>query len=351
MQTAFTDSVFGKLGADYTGLTLETYIRDKTVMAETIINELAPDYLTLENEPDTQARNTGLDFSVDNVILIMQSILDSLDRGETKIGAGAGTWDNPEYFTRLAEETDIDYLDIHVYPISGDLFTDRMLDVQAAAQANNKAIIIGESWLYKITNAELAAGTHYIHIFPRDVFDFWIPLDIRFLQLMGQWSHLLESEVTSLFWMRYFWGYIGYNDTTRTLSPTQRYTLVDQTVGQNMWAGIMTETGIAYQTMITGDTEVKTSTANIPEEPVLYAGYPNPFNCSTTLSFNLPEKLNVSLKIVSLYGRTIQTLVQDELEPGMHTVEWDGEGLPSGCYLVHLKTDRFLRTQKVVLLQ
>ncbi len=58
-----------------------------------------------------------------------------------------------------------------------------MLDVQAAAQANNKAIIIGESWLYKISNTELSAGTHYIHIFPRDVFDFWIPLDIRFLPL------------------------------------------------------------------------------------------------------------------------------------------------------------------------
>src|SRR3989304_5463017 len=56
----------------YAGLTWERYRREKRQMAETIIREIRPDYLTVQNEPGTQAHNTGLPMTVQNVTDLLE---------------------------------------------------------------------------------------------------------------------------------------------------------------------------------------------------------------------------------------------------------------------------------------
>lgn len=352
IQTVFTDSIFGRQDVDYSGLTLEQYKSEKRGMAETVIQELHPDYLTIEAEPTTQEANTGLDFSVENVTDIVNFILDGLDRQTTLVGAGAATWDNMAYNQSLAENTSIDYLDIHIYPIQNDLVIDRMETIYGIAQAYSKKIVIGESWLYKISEAELGNPSFGpLDIYPRDVYDFWIPLDEKFIQLMVNLSHHLKCDFTSLFWMRYFWGYIAYNDTTSALHPTQRYSAVDQIVGSNMLSGNLTPTGQTYQGLIQEDTHVDHPDNPAPQKFILYQNYPNPFNPTTTIHFWIPHRQHVTLNIFDILGREIVTLIEGKLESGSHSVVFNATNIPSGLYVYRIQSGNAIEQKKMVLMK
>ena len=70
----------------------------------------------------------------------------------------------------------------------------------------------------------------------------------------------------------------------------------------------------------------------------LLANYPNPFNPSTTISFRVQVAGFTSLKVYDVLGREIVTLVNQQKEPGIHSVTWDAGHLPSGMYFYRLET-------------
>jgi hypothetical protein len=77
----------------------------------------------------------------------------------------------------------------------------------------------------------------------------------------------------------------------------------------------------------------------LPKELHIYQNYPNPFNPSTSIRFEIPERLNVSAKVYNILGKEIITLIEKELSPGSHTIDWEakdsnGQLLPSGVYLI-----------------
>ena len=83
---------------------------------------------------------------------------------------------------------------------------------------------------------------------------------------------------------------------------------------------------------------------------------PNPFNPVTEIAFTLAENGPVSLEIFDLQGRLVRRLVAGDLEAGDHGRSWDGRSdsgadLPSGLYLVRLKTGDEVLTQKAMLLK
>ena len=98
----------------------------------------------------------------------------------------------------------------------------------------------------------------------------------------------------------------------------------------------------------------------IPEEYTLNPAYPNPFNPVTTIKFGVPlGTLNaISIEIFDINGRHIETLINGEIEPGNHSVEWNATGLSSGVYFVKMSMDPsksleqgFIQTQKLVLMK
>jgi hypothetical protein len=78
---------------------------------------------------------------------------------------------------------------------------------------------------------------------------------------------------------------------------------------------------------------------------------PNPFNPTTTISFDLPQAGHVRLESYDVLGRRVATILDEQRTAGRHSVVWDAGGLPSGVYLLKLTTAEESMTRKVVLLK
>jgi photosystem II stability/assembly factor-like uncharacterized protein len=89
----------------------------------------------------------------------------------------------------------------------------------------------------------------------------------------------------------------------------------------------------------------------LPSQIVLYQNYPNPFNPSTTISFYLPSKSFVTLKVFDALGREVSTILSKELSTGHHTRQWNANGSPSGVFFYRLQTGSYNETKKLVLLR
>jgi hypothetical protein len=98
-------------------------------------------------------------------------------------------------------------------------------------------------------------------------------------------------------------------------------------------------------------TSIETDLNKIPSDFVLEQNYPNPFNPSTKISFGLPQKSNVVLKVFNTIGQEVAKLVDKSLEAGIHSYNFNALNLTSGIYIYSLQTDAGLITKKMTLLK
>ena len=94
----------------------------------------------------------------------------------------------------------------------------------------------------------------------------------------------------------------------------------------------------------------------IPLVTKLYENYPNPFNPSTSIRFDLAEDSDVTIQIFNVKGQLVKTLVQEKKSAGIHTVDWNGDddnrqSVASGIYLYNLQADTQLSVRKCLLLK
>lgn len=83
----------------------------------------------------------------------------------------------------------------------------------------------------------------------------------------------------------------------------------------------------------------------------LFQNYPNPFNPLTTISFNIPKRSFVTLRVFDVIGRELTTIVSEELPAGKYSREWKVEGIPTGVYFYRLEAGSYSETKKLVLLK
>jgi len=88
----------------------------------------------------------------------------------------------------------------------------------------------------------------------------------------------------------------------------------------------------------------------------LYQNYPNPFNPVTKIRFDIPanatrENKDVRLVVYNTLGAEVETLLNENLNPGSYEVEFNGAGLSSGIYYYKLITSDFSDTKKLILLK
>ncbi|RJQ64785.1 MAG: tandem-95 repeat protein [Stygiobacter sp.] len=144
-----------------------------------------------------------------------------------------------------------------------------------------------------------------------------------------------------------------------TMSSAGLFTWIPKTTqaGQQFLLMITISDGTLSETLVT--TLTTSTVVGVETEeviPVKYSmaqNYPNPFNPSTTIKYSLPKEGNVVLKVYSVMGEEVKTLVNGFKSAGVHTVNFDASyakgGLTSGLYFYKLETPEFSKTMKMLL--
>ena len=90
---------------------------------------------------------------------------------------------------------------------------------------------------------------------------------------------------------------------------------------------------------------------NIPETYKLSQNFPNPFNPTTVISWQLPAGGPVNLSVFDLAGQRVAVLVDDKQPAGSHQIEFDATGLASGVYLYRLEAGSYTESKKMILMK
>jgi len=94
----------------------------------------------------------------------------------------------------------------------------------------------------------------------------------------------------------------------------------------------------------------------LPQRFALEQNFPNPFNPSTTIRYELPEEAMVNVTIYDMMGRVVRTVVNMEQTAGFKSVRWNatnnaGQPVSAGLYLYTIQAGEFRQTKKMVLLK
>ncbi len=87
----------------------------------------------------------------------------------------------------------------------------------------------------------------------------------------------------------------------------------------------------------------------LPVEFALHQNFPNPFNASTTIPFDVPAASFVTIRVWDLLGREVSVLVNGIKEAGRHETRWNAQGVSSGVYLYRMQAVGLAQTRKLVL--
>ncbi len=142
--------------------------------------------------------------------------------------------------------------------------------------------------------------------------------------------------------------YVGTNGGGKLSSQSSAYSetgvlAVPDMVGNNVFFYDLTVTGIEL------------SSAK-PDNFLLHQNFPNPFNPSTTIFYDVSRESNIKVSVFDLLGREIITLV-NQIEPaGSRSINWDGRDytgnlVNAGVYIYQIEAEGFIQTKKMVLLK
>ncbi|MBN2763404.1 MAG: T9SS type A sorting domain-containing protein, partial [Bacteroidales bacterium] len=102
--------------------------------------------------------------------------------------------------------------------------------------------------------------------------------------------------------------------------------------------------------IFTGETGLIEISGDVSNGFVLSQNFPNPFSLLTTISFEIPEKSFVSLKVRNLIGEEITELAGKEFLPGLYSVTFDASRLTRGIYYYTIKAKGFVQTKEMIIL-
>jgi len=146
------------------------------------------------------------------------------------------------------------------------------------------------------------------------------------------------------------WRTIGFVEGHGTTSEPQQYSYIDDISEINAPSFVYRLKQMDFLGTYEYSDEVMVENP-APVDYVLYQNYPNPFNPTTTITFGIPIKTHVVLKVFNAVGEEVAQLYNGEKEAGRYTFEFNAEGLPSGIYFYQLKADGYGETKKMLLLK
>ncbi|MBN2103414.1 T9SS type A sorting domain-containing protein [bacterium] len=98
-------------------------------------------------------------------------------------------------------------------------------------------------------------------------------------------------------------------------------------------------------------TDIAHKSVTIPCTWKLVQNYPNPFNPVTNIQYTLPTAAHVEIRIFNALGQQVASLIDKRQTAGVHHIQWDGSGFPSGLYFYRIQAGEFCDTKKCLLLK
>jgi hypothetical protein len=154
------------------------------------------------------------------------------------------------------------------------------------------------------------------------------------------------------------WNVIDVFDLSNPSQPSlvnsykSNYVTADMKVSNNLLYAAN-----EYSGMHIFDLSIVGNTQSLSETPLLsLSNYPNPFNPSTTISFEVPVRSEVKLSIYNIKGQLVRCLAKDIFSPGKHSVVWDGTdskgiSVGSGVYCYRFHNGKDVITKRMTLLK
>ena len=245
----------------------------------------------------------------------------------------------------LAEGVQFDIIGLSYYPWWQGTFNDLQLNLTDLAQRYGKDIIVVETaypWTLAWndnTNNIVGNSNQLLAGYPATVDG-----QKKFLvDLMNIVNGVPNNKGVGVFYWEPDWI------TTPTLgSPWENLAMFD-------FSGEVLNSIYAFDSTLT---DVETSERFV-DKFTLYQNYPNPFNPNTTIRFTIPEaSLNpsqggtlVKLTVYNILGQQVAVLVNEVLESGVHTIDFNASELNSGMYLYKIEAGNFVQTRKMTLVK
>lgn len=178
---------------------------------------------------------------------------------------------------------------------------------------------------------------------------------IKFPEAIITWNNVDEHDVKR----NNVWYYKVFRDDTLIGTPNFTDTTlqdVDLHSGRNIYKVVAVNYDFMSSDTSNADTlDVSTGIEQygkpVPNEFRLSQNFPNPFNPSTAIRYQLSAVSHVTLRVYDVLGRAVATLVNGVKQPGSYEVSFDGSGLPSGVYFCKLDAGGYHQTRKLLLLK
>jgi hypothetical protein len=150
------------------------------------------------------------------------------------------------------------------------------------------------------------------------------------------------------------WKKIGFVPGFGTTTEPKSYSFIDENVSTGTYKYRLKQ--IDFDGSFEYSNEIEVNVDFSPKEFVLYQNFPNPFNPTTTIKFEIPgqarnDNVLVKLKVYDVLGNKVATLVNEEKHSGVYEIEFDASSLASGMYLYKLQAGDFVQTQKMILVK
>ena len=159
-------------------------------------------------------------------------------------------------------------------------------------------------------------------------------------------------------------GFYVFNPGTYTLG-TLRWTIVNNCTSTNMTFRIPPEatptvvfdsltqlvSGTTFGTVNPTITSNLTITAELPTEFKMYDNYPNPFNPTTSIKYDIPSNSFVKIAVYDVTGKLVETLVNDNMQAGRYEATWNGSNFASGVYFTRIEAGNYKNIIKMVMIK
>lgn len=117
------------------------------------------------------------------------------------------------------------------------------------------------------------------------------------------------------------------------------------------WDGTQATTVNEWLCLGLGLVGITQTNGEIPTEYLLAQNYPNPFNPSTKINYSIPKSGLVTLKIYSVIGKEVMSLINEQKSAGNYEVEFNSADLPSGAYFYKLESGNFNAIKRMILIK